>query len=205
MRHQILFARLFAVAAIGGIFIGPASRLLIAKATAEAERPVATASRGAELDQKATADGELFERLEWRGIFSLGDEAEFSLFDPAERRGFWISRKKPDGGIQIVLHDPAEKTLTIRLGERIRKLTLAGGGITITAPSVLLIPAAPEEANGANDVAGPNTPTVRMVPPDDAEDATPQGTMEEAPMIELSPPAEDDEMLLRSDSNDQDN
>jgi hypothetical protein len=144
------------------------------------------------------ATEEFFNRLQWRGKLSVGKGRDFSLYDPINGYGFWVTAETSPYGIEVTEYNREHETLQIRMGTRTRTLNLAEPGAPAPRPRVRLVPPTQEEAVAA--LAGGDTthvPMVTLIRPRESEETLelpePIG---DAPAIEFSPPSPDDEMLV---------
>lgn len=64
------------------------------------------------------------DQIEFRGMAKLGGNLEFSLFDPTEKRSFWIGVGKSEGGFSVVEFNEAEGAVVVRHDGRTRTITL---------------------------------------------------------------------------------
>lgn len=104
-----------------------------------------------------------FDRLEWRGMLAFPGKVEFSLHDPRDQRGFWLTDDGHRYGVEVEKYDAEDNSLTIRYGSRTRILGLAGGGVVGMAPAA---PEPPVIPPAEPDGAAPDVAQDEPAPPD---------------------------------------
>ena len=67
---------------------------------------------------------EPLDKIEFRGMTTIGGEPSFSLFDPEEKRSYWIPLGRTDGGFTIVDYKEDEEAVVVRHNNRNRTISL---------------------------------------------------------------------------------
>lgn len=97
--------------------------------------------------RQSASPEEYLQKLEWRGVLSLGDEAEFSFHHAdGEGSGFWIRPGQIRGGIEVIDYNIQQNRVTVRRGEAVRTLSLSDafvknleGEVSASPPPLVVI------------------------------------------------------------------
>ena len=68
--------------------------------------------------------GAISKLVEFRGIFTLDNITQFSLYNKRENKSYWVSESQPEGGISIVNYYELSKAITVSMNGRTERLTL---------------------------------------------------------------------------------
>jgi hypothetical protein len=77
------------------------------------------------------------DRLEFRGLTKLGGKLAFSLFDPTEKRSFWIGVGQSEAGFAVVEFNEREDAVVVTHDGRTRTVSLHESQVQVlpdTAP-----------------------------------------------------------------------
>jgi hypothetical protein len=64
------------------------------------------------------------DRLELRGITTVGGSPVFSIFDPGSSRGYWVGVNENFAGVTVSEFNDRDESLTVRSGPHVRTLRL---------------------------------------------------------------------------------
>ncbi len=100
------------------------------------------------------------DKLEFRSIAKLSGEMTFSLFDPMEKRGFWLGVDQSEGGFTVLEYKEKEDSVVVRHDGRTRVIPLHESKVTALAEA----PPTPTPPGGAQPAATEEagTPEERM-------------------------------------------
>lgn len=68
--------------------------------------------------------GAISKLVEFRGLITLGNVTQFSLYNKRENKGYWVSENQSEGGISIGHYDERSKAITVSMNGRTERLTL---------------------------------------------------------------------------------
>ena len=68
--------------------------------------------------------GAISKLVEFRGLITLGNVTQFSLYNKRENKSYWVSKNQSEGGISIGHYDERSKAITVSLNGRTERLTL---------------------------------------------------------------------------------
>lgn len=102
------------------------------------------------------------DRIEFRGMANFGGKTEFSLFDPAQKRSFWIGLGRTDGGFTIEEYKEKEDAVVVRHEGKARTISLHESKIAALAPDTPTPPTPRETGNRTAPAAQPENPEERM-------------------------------------------
>lgn len=67
---------------------------------------------------------EPLDKIEFRGLTTIGGKPSFSLYDPDEKRSYWIPLGRTDGGFTIVDYNEDEEAVVVRHNDKNRTISL---------------------------------------------------------------------------------
>ncbi len=71
------------------------------------------------------ADSEGFlHRLQWRGVISVSNRFQFSIYDPERRTSFWIGINETRSGVSVASYDEDAGQVTLRHRDASRTFSL---------------------------------------------------------------------------------
>jgi len=95
------------------------------------------------------------DKLEFRSIAKLSGETTFSLFDPTEKRGFWLTVNQSEGGFTLVEYKEKEDSVVVRHDGRTRVIPLRESKVVAIADAPATRPAPTPTAAPAAEAANP--------------------------------------------------
>jgi len=109
--------------------------------------------------------------LELRGIFQVGRECQFSLYDPARKQSTWVGLNEPGHEFLVKAFDPTHDTVTVEQRGRTFKLALKEARITPLTVASVRAPAGGglEPPNPAATVVAAVDPSFAPVTPEEAQ------------------------------------
>ncbi len=106
---------------------------------------------------------EPLDRIEFRGMANFGGRTEFSLFDPSQKRSFWIGLNRTEGGFTVAEYKDKEDAIVVRHEGKTRTISLHESKIAALAPEATPAPARPREPGARpTPAAQPEDPEERM-------------------------------------------
>lgn len=91
------------------------------------------------------------DQLEFRGMTTFGGKTEFSLFDPSQKRSFWIGIGQSGGGFQVAEFNERDQAIVVKHDGRTRTISLKES--QVEALPAAAPPAAPREGQRQRETA----------------------------------------------------
>jgi hypothetical protein len=102
------------------------------------------------------------DQIEFRGMTRIGGETSFSLFDPNQKRSFWIGLGQSDGGFEVVEYKQREEAVVVKHDGKSRTIPLHQSKIAALAPDAPPPPRPTETGQQRERAVQPQDPEDRM-------------------------------------------
>ncbi len=77
------------------------------------------------VEEAPVVQGPLSRELEFRGIFEMGGEIQFSIFDKSTQEGKWIPLNGGTDRFSIIRYNEGKESIMVKSGSRLEEITLA--------------------------------------------------------------------------------
>lgn len=105
---------------------------------------------------------EPLDKIEFRGMANFGGKTEFSLFDPAQKRSFWIGLERTEGGFTITEFKEKEDAVVVSHEGKTRTISLHESKVAALVPEAPTPPSPRGRESPSVPTARPEDPEERM-------------------------------------------